>query len=123
MYVFLYGTLKKGYRNNSLMEGQKFIRNVETEPLYRLYDNGSYPMLVLQKNLPANSIKGELWEVTEKCAKKLDLLEGVPYLYKRAEIKLKDTEESPVIGYIYQRSIDDYPDCGDSWPPMRKKSQ
>lgn len=119
MFVLLYGTLKTGYRNHYLMEGQRFVRNVETEPLYKLHDNGTYPMMIVAPEGKGVSIKGELWEVDAACAKKLDWLECVPSLYKRAELKVKDSEENPIIGYIYQRNLLNFPECGREWAPKR----
>ena len=40
--LFVYGTLKRGFRNHRLLERQQFIREAVTLPRYRLFDRGAY---------------------------------------------------------------------------------
>jgi len=112
-YCFVYGTLKKNYGNHHYLRGQKFVQEAETQPNYRLWDCGRYPCMVEDKN--GNSIKGEIWEVDDACLRSMDRLEGVPWLYQRATLQMRDFDQ-PVIGYLFQRSVEDYIDCGRSWP-------
>jgi gamma-glutamylcyclotransferase (GGCT)/AIG2-like uncharacterized protein YtfP len=77
-----------------------------------MYDCGRYPCLIESKN--GVVIEGELYEVDDKTLARLDRLEGVPWLYKQAEIQLEDG--SSAIGYIYQQEVDDFIDCGRVWP-------
>jgi len=114
MYVFVYGTLKKNYRNNILLAHSRLVGNSTTKPLYRLYDCGMYPCLVKAKE-DGRSIRGEVWEVDDKTMLRLDQLEGVPWLYQRGEIELTSFPY-PVIAYFYQEDVSDFADCGNEWP-------
>lgn len=105
-----YGTLKKGFQRNDLLKSQRFIKEVRTEPFYRLYDHGGFPTMVKSPN--GISVKGELWEVDEECVKTLDMIEGHPTFFKRSRIKL---EEGTAEAYIFQLPVDGYPECGDCW--------
>jgi gamma-glutamylcyclotransferase (GGCT)/AIG2-like uncharacterized protein YtfP len=111
-YVFTYGTLKRGHPNNHYLNGQKFVQEAITAPGYLLYDNGWYPCMVEAEN--GHEVKGEIWEVTAETMKRLDQLEGVPTLYQRRTIKIPDFPNE-VIGYIYQREITRFKECGVEW--------
>jgi len=109
--LFIYGTLKQDGCRASAMEG-KFLGYVETLPEHKLIDCGSYPGLIYDKD-GGLSIKGELWEVDESLMDhKLDQIEGVPILYKRGQVKIKDCEDE-VLTYIYQGKSKNY--CGNEW--------
>lgn len=111
-YLFVYGTLKRNERNHFLLAGQTFLQVARTQPHYRLFDQGSYPCLVPWD--PGLSIEGEVYEVKEEALEQTDLLEGIPTLYDRAMIELQDFEE-PVLVYLYQQSVETFPDCGPCW--------
>lgn len=112
-YLFVYGTLKRGYRNHRLIEGQQFIQESITQAVYRLYDNGSYPCLV--RSEPGLAIQGEIYLVEASLFRLLDRLEGVPDLYRREEMDLQDFAE-PTLGYLYQKEVRTFRDCGICWP-------
>lgn len=111
--VFVYGTLKRGYYNNRLLEGQEFVGEAITEPKYRLYDLGSFPGLV-EDNEKGKAIKGEVWRVDEKVIPRLDMLEGTPHLYRREFIDIAGMDEK-VQGYIFNRSLDGCDECSPVW--------
>ncbi len=105
--VFVYGSLKYGYRLHGLLSDQTALGPASTAPWYRLYDLGEYPGLVqveglaktgsyasesdpikcelaesnTQQHVVANSrgvsILGEVYEVTQTCLQQLDDAEGV----------------------------------------------
>lgn len=81
MRVFVYGTLKKGQSNNYLLEGAEFLGEYRTPPKYSLYSLGQYPAMSV-KDLGV-AVLGEVYQVDTKTLGLLDLLEGVPDLYKR----------------------------------------
>jgi len=114
MYLFVYGTLKRGYHNNVYLTGQKFVGEAETEPCYRLFDNGLFPMLVEDED--GYSVSGELWRVTREATLEIDLHER---LYNRRVVQIADPPtDRPIFAYIYKEKIDDslYEcDCG-VWP-------
>lgn len=116
-YIFVYGTLKKGYRYHTLLKDAKFIQNAKTIPFYRLYDCGLYPCLIFDKN--GENVEGEIYQVSEKILLYLDEFEDVPNEYKREFIKLLDCSLG-VQAYIYQKSVKGLIDCGESWPTKIK---
>jgi gamma-glutamylcyclotransferase (GGCT)/AIG2-like uncharacterized protein YtfP len=115
-YAFVYGTLKKGYRNNILLSQSVFVQEATTKPKYKIYDCGMYPCMI--KDDKGNSITGEIYEIDETTLARLDRLEGVPYLYQRDEIQLENFDK-PTLAYFYQDTVEDFIDCGTTWP--RKK--
>jgi gamma-glutamylaminecyclotransferase len=120
--VFTYGSLKRNYGNHRLIEGQEFLGEATTLPNYRMYDCGLFPCMVATEEGKGVAVKGELYKVDEKTISRLDRLEGVPFLYKRVEIKLQDNKQDPVISYLYQKNVGEMEDCGDCWPRMPLES-
>lgn len=112
--LFVYGTLKRGYRSHHLLDGQEFVGNASTAPGYRLYDSGDYPCLV-KDTATDHSIHGELFRVDEACLARLDEYEGAPHLFMRTFIEVPGVHE-PVFTYLYVRSVSGFRDCGTSWP-------
>jgi len=117
--LFVYGTLKRGYRNHRLLEGQQFIREAVTRPRYRLFDRGAYPCLVEDAE-GGRAIRGELWSIDTKIVPVLDELEGVPHLFVRRDIAVVDFAGS-VAAYFYNGDVSRYPDCGARWPGEGRK--
>lgn len=83
--IFVYGTLMQGMRNHLYLEKEKFLGVSQTKPEYELVYNGSIPAA-----RPGNeSIKGELYEVSDETLKSLDVLEEVnSSLYDRKEVEV-----------------------------------
>jgi gamma-glutamylaminecyclotransferase len=118
--IFVYGTLKRGLCRAHLLTGQQFMGEARTQPLYRMYNCGSYPGLKLELN-DGLSIVGELWSVDSECLALLDREEGVAEgLYSRLPIELATTVPAPITpakieAYFYVHRVDRFPDCGDCW--------
>lgn len=112
--LFLYGTLKRGGAAHRMLAGQRFLREAETEPRYRVYDLGRYPGLAAD---PATglAVTGGLWEVDAACLAKLDAYEGVPDLFIRGAISIVRCERA-VEAYFYNRPVPAGAHSGDSWP-------
>ena len=81
--IFVYGTLKKGYGNNSLLNNSKFIGEAITTEKYALYKSG-IPFVIKDEKI--SQIHGEVYEVAPDTLKVLDDLEGHPDWYNREEI-------------------------------------
>lgn len=82
MQVFVYGTLKAGYGNNSLLQGSKFVREDRVKG-YKLFNCG-FPVATPDAN---SSVKGEVWEIDpSKTLQWLDRLEGNGRMYNRTEV-------------------------------------
>ena len=89
--VFVYGTLKTGMRNHSVMKRIKgeFQFPAETVRLYPMFDLGNgFPYLQDTKHT-GHIIQGEVFKVPGKSMKELDYFEGVPDLYKKGMIEVE----------------------------------
>ena len=73
--IFVYGTLKRNHRRNFYLRDETFIGEIETTAQYRLYKAFlcDYPCMV--ESTGGQSIKGELWQVSDECLSRLDFLE------------------------------------------------
>ena len=126
--VFVYGSLKRGYALHHLLRTAQFLGTACTQPLYRLFDLGSYPGLV---EWPEGlSIHGELYAVTAENLQRLDQAEGVaeglyarrPVLLQSAEYSALSTEQQPDLwppsaeAWFWLHSTFGRRDCGNSWP-------
>jgi len=102
-YIFIYGTLKRNYRNNSRLKGI-FISEAKTFYKFPMYENGDdFPYLENIKN-KGYFIKGEIWKIEKSEILNLDEFEGVPFLYKREKIKIKGFKN--VYTYFKTKNID-----------------
>lgn len=115
-FVFVYGSLKRGFRLHKLLDGQQFAGPARTAACYRIVDCGEYPGLLDSE--PGNSIHGEVYKVDAECLSRLDQAEGVDEgLYERRRVALlppHDTRE--VQAWFYLQATDAMSDCGDRWP-------
>jgi len=114
--VFVYGSLKRGYKLHYLLESQLSLGNAVTQPLYRLFDLGSYPGLI---EWPEGlTIHGEVYQVDADCLAQLDEVEGVvEMLYARRRIFLQTSIEGKQIhAWFWLSSVQGLRDCGTAWP-------
>lgn len=121
MYFFVYGTLKRGYGNNRLLqrESVKFIEEVVTNDLFYM-NNVGYPYL-FPKNifnfdfkLHFARAKGELYHTDDTYViNDLDRLEGNGHHYHRNTISIKGHEDKIVEAYfqLNKKSITYGPPC------------
>jgi len=82
--VAVYGTLKKGYSNNSMLSGSRYVGKGTTLDKYPLEVSG-LPYLHDVKGSGYN-VDVHIYKVSDNVLKNLDSLEGHPYHYKRKEI-------------------------------------
>jgi gamma-glutamylcyclotransferase (GGCT)/AIG2-like uncharacterized protein YtfP len=83
--VFVYGTLKRGYGNNALINKSKVISLKVNAPGINLYSSGPLPFAARGNGTAI----GELYEVDDIVLAKLDKLEGHPVFYKREKTKVQ----------------------------------
>lgn len=90
--VFVYGTLKRGYKNYYQMEGATFLSTAVTVDKYYMTST-SHPYL--SKSKQHSIIQGECFRVDKETLARLDQFEGVPNYYVRETIKvvMNDTKE------------------------------
>lgn len=84
--LFVYGTLRRGEWNHSLLESARFIGDARTRPEFELYSLGGCPGMVAGRSV----VLGEVYEVTPAELESIDRLEGHPHFYERMRIVLAD---------------------------------
>lgn len=92
--VFVYGTLKKGYKNHDCLRRGKFLCQAVTKDkdLVMFHSQGDFPVVIggiHAGDAPRAHIQGELYEIPTSDTKYLDWLEGTPQLFVRAKVILK----------------------------------
>lgn len=112
-YFVVYGTLKKGYGNNRLLqaEGVQYLGTVVSKNEYVMLNCG-FPLafLVTEKNdLPKRKLLGELYRVENKSViNNLDRLESNGSFYLRSVRSFKTIEEGLEIeAWIYEIPVFD----------------
>ena len=108
--VFVYGTLKRGFRNHQYVENARFVGEAYTVTHYRMLD-GSFPVL-RDAGSDRMPISGEVYDVDAPTLVKLDELESVASgMYDRIEIDVMLTgqqNERPCSAFVYIG-------CSDYW--------
>jgi len=90
VYLFVYGSLKKGFENDHILEKAKYISKAITVRKFAMYEanGGEYPYLLKEKAL--YNIEGELYKIARKdLLTKIDIFEGSPDYYTRESIEVK----------------------------------
>jgi gamma-glutamylaminecyclotransferase len=84
MLIAVYGTLRKGFWNHSLIEKSRFIGEAKTEPEWKMIvTRGEFPVIV-----PGNTgIVIEVYDISRETMHHVDALEGYPAWYNRKLIK------------------------------------
>jgi gamma-glutamylaminecyclotransferase len=113
--IFVYGTLMRGQCRAHVLRDQRSLGLARTEPQYLLYETGSYPAMVRSKQ--GVEVEGEVWEVSIDCLDILDGIEGVPDLYSREPVRLKDPPLQDVQAYLYRQPTTGMALCGKRWAP------
>ena len=85
--VFVYGSLKQGFRLNHLLKKAQFVmEGVTKKGKFEMFTpNDAWPAIVQGKY----RIKGEVYRVSPETIERLDQAEGVPHLYERKLVKVK----------------------------------
>ncbi len=113
--IFVYGTLKRGCRNHSVLQSAEFLGEAWTQPGYRLVACGSspnsYPGMVLAGE--GERVAGEVYRVDAELLTALDRFEDAPNEYLRTTIRLSDGREAQA--YLYRGESANMPRCGTVW--------
>ena len=95
--LFVYGTLKRGLGNNSLLRNSEFLGVGITKDRFDVYDCG-FPCAF--RNSDGKRIKGDIYDLTEVDFSFTDMLESNGSLYQR-EIREFDFHNEIVKAWIY----------------------
>jgi len=100
--VFVYGTLKRNYHNNSIIEKETFISEgfLSRENRFKMVSMGSFPAIIPAQGPESQDIEGEIWNLSEEGFKKVDILEGFPNFYWRDLFNI-DTKEKRHLCWVY----------------------
>lgn len=99
-YVFVYGTLMKGFRLNKILSATDTEYIGESESIdnnFTMFIQNSTRIPFLNKrgkcpSIKTSTVKGEVYKITSNAALGfLDSVENVPYLYVRKKDKFKVT--------------------------------
>ena len=110
VYLFVYGSLKKGFQNNDILSEANYISKAKTSSRFAMYkeDNQNYPYIIKDSSIGQN-IDGELYEITRKdLLEKVDDFEGAPDYFKRTSI-LVTTRSKKVKAKTYILSMPKVP--------------
>lgn len=111
--IFVYGTLKRGFPNYSQERlGRFYMSRCKTVNCYLLVIADEYyvPVLLLDgKDMTAEQISGELYQVDQKTLSWLDQLEGIGQAkgYKRIEIEILTDRGEVKIAEAYMKDKKD----------------
>lgn len=107
--VVVYGSLKKGFHNSSLLEDCTCLSN-EVTFQGDMFSLGAFPFCTKGGN---NTIYGEMYEVDDSVMSNLDKLEGHPEFYRREVV---ETSEGPAwVYFIYSSEYDGVPVPSGRW--------
>lgn len=87
-YLFTYGTLMKGERNEHLLREARFVGKAMTKPKYKLFridGNFTFPAIIDEGSV---AVVGEVYEVPMAALPGMDRMEGHPNFYCRKPIEL-----------------------------------
>lgn len=100
--IFVYGTLRRGFANHSLLTDCPFLGLALTSERYSLW-MGVYPHVCRHPSLVR--IRGELYTATAHTLALLDILEDHPVLYQRelTPILVDDGRTVPAWMYFFPK--------------------
>ena len=96
--LFTYGTLKRGFSNNHLLDGAEYVGTAKTLEKYSLLESG-IPFVF--KGESVSHIYGELYQVNDQTLKVIDRLEGHPEWYQREEVGVLTEDGVTVTAWLY----------------------
>lgn len=114
MIIFVYGTLKKGFKAHDLLATSTFLGTVYTKPLYRLFSKYYYPCMI-SCAIDGKKIQGEIYSIDYSTLKRLNEYEGTASgLYSLEVIEIdtsslqnnyKCIDQDYCLGYLYLGDI------------------
>lgn len=104
--VFVYGSLKKGFGNEYMMEDCVFLGKATTLMPWKMYPNYTYcyPAITYDQSGECG-INGELYLVSQSKLNELDDFEGYEYQRRLILVKNKDGVEVEALCYFLNPSV------------------
>jgi gamma-glutamylcyclotransferase (GGCT)/AIG2-like uncharacterized protein YtfP len=98
-YLFVYGTLKRGYGNNHrLLQNAHFQGEAISVGNYKLLNTG---VPLLNDDEHGAPVRGELYQVNDVELMRCDQLEGHPHDYERKERDFTLADGTRVTAWVY----------------------
>jgi len=114
MIIFVYGTLKQGFRAHEMLKESEYLGQIFTAPYYALFSRITYPCMVFAE-YDGYQISGEIYQVDYETLRKLNQYECTGSgLYSLEVISLdktslynnkKEMDVEYSLGYIYLGDI------------------
>lgn len=101
-YVLVYGTLRQGGYNHSLMGEAELLTSLKLAG-FKMVSLGSYPAIYMDSQAE-ELIHAELYAVDATIFARLDRLEGYPEFYNRSQVEVSLTNGQPINAWIYHMS-------------------
>lgn len=111
MYIFVYGSLMRGFGNNRLLANASFIGEATTRAPFKMrYAGFPYIRAVKHDGLP---VRGEVWRIDSHVdgaaiLEALDRLEGVDngHYERRVYEVMIDGRDAPVKAQVYEATVE-----------------
>jgi gamma-glutamylaminecyclotransferase len=105
-YLFVYGTLKRGYGNNArCLSDAEFIGEAVTADDGYVMQTGGFPILFEVGDGHGAKARGEMFLVSDKTRTRCDALEGHPQMYRREQrkflVSLVDGSQELIKAWVY----------------------
>ena len=100
--LFVYGTLRRGFRNHRLLGDAPFFGTAKTKARFAMYVSG-VPYVVLRE--PVSQILGEVYEVDGLLLAELDIHEGHPRFYLRVLVDVALDTGAELKGWLYSFGV------------------
>ena len=122
--VAVYGSLRKGMGNHSILSGSKCLGTTTTVEPYAMYSLGGFPMVSLE-GVRMSPIVVEVYECDERTLSRLNMLEGyrgkgADNFYDCSEIQ---TGEGPALIYHIEDRVGHDPVPDGDWVSYCKQRQ
>ncbi|TGC09171.1 gamma-glutamylcyclotransferase family protein [Methanolobus halotolerans] len=85
MYIFVYGSLKKGFSNHNLLQSSEFICKTRTQEEFAMIDLNMFPGVIKGKKV--SRIQGEVYELDSNTLEQIDMYEGEWYSRESVELE------------------------------------
>ena len=115
MYIFVYGSLKKGFSNHHRMENSEFICSTRTLEEFAMVDLDMFPGVIKDKKV--SCIQGEVYNLNTNTLEQIDIYEGEWYSREDVELEAGFTAQM----YFLKKYLRDILMSGS--PEMKKKAE
>lgn len=96
--LFVYGTLKRNFSNNYLLQTAQYLGEGKTQDKYAMYVQGIPYVLKTEQRY---CISGELYAIDNKTLSRLDTLEGHPDWYRREQVQVLNANNEIITAWMY----------------------